>query len=78
MIKVRARVHKTDKFMDVTFRRNNIHNVKMRNTPSGKTLYCPTSAYTHVGRDTVSGQVYEAREYGGWVFKPTGKNAKLL
>lgn len=72
--KVRARVSKTNRFREVTLRRD----AKMKEDELG--LYTPTPAYFHNNElgiyKTISGRVYET-DYDKWVFIPTGKNEKL-
>jgi Ribonuclease G/E len=70
-VKVRARISKTNKFKEVTLRREPYCNAT-------NTLYDKTPAYLHVGRTTVSGVAYEHRDYDRWVFIPTGVHKDLV
>jgi len=63
-MKVRARISKTNRFREVTLRRDPNTNDSL--------LYNPTPAYLHVGRATVSGLARET-DFDSWVFVPTGK-----
>ena len=70
--KVKARVSKTNKFREVTLRRD----AEMKEDLLG--LYAPTPAYLHSDGKTVSGVVYEYGNYDRWVFKATGKYSNLI
>ena len=67
--KVKARVSKTNRFREVTLRRD----AEMNEVA----LYGETPAYIHIEVKTVSGLVRETR-VNRWVFVPTGKYSKIL
>ena len=68
-MKVKARISKTNKFREVTLRREPELNEKA--------LYEETPAYLHSGRKTISGVAKEC-DVERWVFKATGKYANLV
>lgn len=69
-MKVKARISKTNRFREVTLRRE--PDLKV----GGTGTYDKTPAYLHCGRTTVSGKAYET-EIDRWVFVPCGKNQEL-
>ena len=69
---VRARISKTNRFREVTLRRE--PEIKPGNANH---LYDKTPAYMHVNRKTVSGSAYETN-VNVWTFIPSGKNRNLV
>lgn len=72
-MKVKARISKTNRFREVTLRRD----PNCKNKGANPDLYGKTPAYIHCGRSTVSGYAKET-DWDKWVFVPTGKNRDLL
>jgi len=69
-MKVKARISRTNRFREVTLRREPDYKV------GGAGTYDKTPAYLHVKSNTVSGTAYET-SIDRWVFVPCGKNQEL-
>lgn len=70
-MKVKARISRTNRFREVTLRREPDYKV------GGAGTYDKTPAYLHVKSKTVSGVAYET-VIDSWVFIPTGVHSGLL
>lgn len=75
-MKVKARISKTNKFREITLRKNpeNLGDKYL----DEEYFYKNVPAYMNVGRTTVSGTAYEFRDMENWIFRPHGKNAGLI
>lgn len=75
-MKVKARLSKTNRRVEVTLRRNP-EAAEGNTVAADMGYYSPTPAYTHYRGKTISGLVRETN-YEVWTFVPAGKYAKLL
>jgi hypothetical protein len=69
-MKVKARISRTNRFREVTLRREPDYKI------GGAGTYDKTPAYLHCGSTTVSGKAYET-EIDRWVFVPNGVHKEL-